>query len=99
MGPLRQNGGRAFLYRLADEIVAVGLFAPQRDEEAGSLYSPRVIRDTFHRAIKCRDDLANWNGGGESFELHEVSPSGRKAVNDVRHWLRLRAPPAGPCEL
>ncbi len=95
---LRHDARSALFYGLADEIMTIDFFPPQCHEQAILLHSPRVIRDTFHCAIKCPDDLANWNRGGKSFELHEVSASGRKAFNGMRHWLRRRAPPAGPCE-
>src|SRR5439155_4111980 len=46
---------------LTDELMSVGLFAPQRHEHGVPLHSPRVIRDIFHLAIKWADDLANWS--------------------------------------
>src|SRR2546429_1688131 len=99
----------AFFDSLADEFVAIAGFASQCHEQAIPLHSPRVIRDAFHRAIKCPDDLASWKRGGESFELHEVltCPPGDgfaaanrgKAFNGVEHWLRRLVPRARPCEL
>src|SRR5213080_491296 len=89
----------AFFDSLADEFVAIAGFAPQCHEQAIPLHSPRVIRDAFHRAIKCPDDLANWKRDGESFELHEGSTFRDKAFNDAKHWLRRLALPAQPCEL
>src|SRR6266699_234016 len=93
---------------LANEFVAIAGFAPQCHEQAIPLHSPRVISDAFHRAIKCPDDLANWNRGDESFELHEVSTcppedgfaaaNRGKAFNGAEHWLRRLVPPIQPCE-
>src|ERR1700730_10315529 len=78
--------------------MTIGFLTGQRDEHAIPLPSPRVIRDAFHVAIKWAEDLANWNRGGKSFELHEVSAFGCGALNGVEHWLRPPAPPAGLCE-
>ncbi len=69
---LRHDDGRAFFDGLAYELVAVAFSPAQRHEQAVPLHSPRVIRDTFHSAIKWPDDLADWNRGNESFELHEA---------------------------
>ena len=82
---LRDNHGRAFFDGLADEFVSVIFLSPQRHEETVFLHSPRVIRDTFHCAIKRPDELTDWNCAGKSFELHESSASRRKALNGVRH--------------
>src|SRR6266480_3800351 len=95
----RNDHGCAFFDGLIDELMSIGFFATQCHEQAIPLHSPRVIRDAFHRAIKCPDDLANWNRGDESFELHEVSTCRGKAFNDAKHWLRRLALPAQPCEL
>src|SRR6266487_3034590 len=99
----------AFFDSCADEFVAIGFLASQCHEQAIPLHSPRVIRDAFHRAINCPDDLASWKRGGESFELHEVStcpPGDRfaaanrgKAFNGVEHWLGRLVPLVRPCEL
>src|SRR5262249_54538298 len=99
---------RAFLDCLADEFVAIGFLAPQRHEHAIPLDSPRVIRDAFHRAIKCPDDLANWSRREKSLELHEAStrpqPSDFAAANRGemfncgKHWLRRFVPPVQSCE-
>src|SRR4030095_3775695 len=95
----RNDHGCAFFDGLADEFVAVGFFAAKSHKQAIPLHSPRVIRDAFHWAIKCPDDLANWNRGDESFELHEGSTFRGKAFNDVKHWLSALALPVQPCEL
>src|SRR5437867_6498170 len=97
----------AFFDSCADEFVAIGFLASQCHEQAIPLQSPRVIRDAFHRAIKCPDDLANWNRGGQSFELHGVStpsPAVRqdgvaaaerdRAFKGAGHWLRRLGRPA-----
>ena len=76
----------AFFDGLLDEFVAIGFFTPQCHEHAIPLHSPRVIRDAFHRAIKWADDLANWNRGDESFELHEVNM--RHAGASARSMVR-----------
>src|SRR5216117_3751231 len=99
----------AFFDSCADEFVAIGFLASQCHEQAIPLQSPRVIRDAFHRAIKCPDDLANWNRGDKSFELHEVLTSQprdgfggaslRKRFKGVRHWLRRLGRPGLSCGL
>src|SRR5437899_9521772 len=89
----------AFADSLTDELVSVGFLATQRNEQAVSLHSPRVIRDVFHWAIKWPDDLANWSRGEESLELHEVSTCRDEAFNGVRHWLRRFVPPRQSCGL
>src|SRR5437773_7823698 len=95
----RNDHGCAFFDGLIDELMSIGFFATQCHKQAVPLHSPRVIRDAFHRAIKCPDDLANWNRGDESFELHEVSTCRGKAFNGAEHWLRRLVPLAQPCEL
>src|SRR6266536_567138 len=108
----RDDHWGAFFDGLADEFVSIGFFTPQCHEHAIPLHSPRVIRDAFHRAIKCPDDLANWNRGDKSFELHGVSTpppavwrdgfaaaKRGKAFKDVRHWLRPLGRPAPSCGL
>ena len=64
---LRHDRGGAFFDGLVDEIVAIALFAAQRDEQAILLHSPRVIRDAFHGAIKWADDLADWKSRRQVF--------------------------------
>src|SRR5262249_5675401 len=71
-------------------------------------HTPRVIRDVFHRAIKCPDDLANCSGGEEILELHEVSTRPQRdgfatanqgeVFNGAEHWLRRFVPPAQASE-
>src|SRR6266540_1987862 len=87
----------------------IGFFTPQCHEHAIPLHSPRVIRDAFHRAMKCPDDLANRNRGDKSFELHEVLtsppregfavPSRSKAFRGGAHWLRRLGRPGQSCGL
>src|SRR6266516_1844429 len=102
----------AFFDSCADEFVAIDFLASQCHEQAIPLQSPRVIRDAFHRAIKCPDDLANWNRGDKRFELRGVSTpppavwrdgfaaaKRGKAFKDVRHWLRRLGRPAPSCGL
>src|SRR6266705_2241343 len=72
--------------------MAIAFFAAQCDEKKVPLHTPRVIRDAFHDAIKRPDDLAGGNRGGENFEQHEVEKDGSRALNGVRHWLRLLVP-------
>src|SRR5438874_10513572 len=105
----RNDHGCAFFDGLIDELMSIGFFATQCHEQAIPLHSPRVIRDAFHRAIKCPDDLTSWKRGGESFELHEGSTcppvdgfaaaNQEKAFNGAEHWLRRLVPLARPCEL
>src|SRR3984893_19557064 len=90
--PCGHNHGRAFFDGLPDEIVAVALFAAHCHEQAIPLYTARVIRDAFHRAIRWADDFANGNRGEKSFELHEVSACECQALNGAEHWLRQLAP-------
>src|ERR687887_123336 len=97
----------AFFDCLTDEFVAIGFLAPQCHEHAIPLHSPRVIRDAFHRAIKCADDLANWSRVEKSLELHEVSTCPQRdgfaaanhgeVFNGAKHWLRRFVLPAEPC--
>src|SRR6266480_5475217 len=93
---------------LTDEFMTIGFLAPQRHEHAIPLHSPRVIRDIFHRAIKCPDDLANWSRGEKSLELHEAltcpqwdgfaAANHGEVFNGATHWLRRFVPPVWPCE-
>src|SRR5205814_3259625 len=94
----RNDHGCAFFDGLIDEVMSIGFFATQCHEQAIPLHSPRVIRDAFHRAIKCPDDLANWKRSEESFELHAVSTCRAKAFNDVKHGLRQLASRVWLCE-
>src|SRR6266487_910147 len=84
---------------LTYEFMTIGFLAPQRHEHAIPLHSPRVIRDVFHRAIKCPDDVANWSCGEESLELHEALTFASEAFNGARHWLRRLVPPMQSCGL
>src|SRR5204862_5834569 len=98
----------AFFDGLTDEFVAIGFLAPQCHEHAIPLHAARVIRDVFHRAIKCADDLANCSRGEESLELHEaltcpqwdrfIAANQADVFNGARHWLRRFVPPAWSCE-
>ncbi len=88
--------------------MAIGFLAPQCHEHAVPLHPPRVIRDVFHRAIRCPDDLANCSRGEESLELHEAltcpqwdgfaAANHGEVFNGATHWLRRFVPPAGSCE-
>jgi len=97
----------AFFDCLTDKFVAIGFLTPQRHEHAIPLHTPRVIRDVFHRAIKCTDDLANCSRGEESLELHEALTCPQRdgfaaaihgdVFNGARHWLGRFVPPAQAC--
>src|SRR5258708_38781237 len=99
----------AFVDGLTDELMSVGLFAPQRHEHGVPLHSPRVIRDIFHLAIKWADDLANWSRVEKRLELHEAlihppqdgfaAASWGGAVNWAAHCVRGPAPPTLFCGL
>src|SRR5205814_10197849 len=88
---------------LTDEFVTIGFLAPQCHEHAIPLHAARVIRDVFHRAIKCPDDLANCSRGEKSLELHEAltcpqrdrfaAANHGEVFNCARHWLRRLVPP------
>src|SRR5713226_10408864 len=97
--PFGHNHGRAFFDGLPDEVMAVAFFATHCHEQAIPLYTARVIRDAFHRAIRWPDDFANGNRSEKRFELHEVSACGCQALNGAEHWLRQLAPLEWLCEL
>ena len=42
---------RPFVDGVTDELMPIGFLTPQRHKHGVPLYSPRVIRDAFHRAI------------------------------------------------
>src|SRR6266545_6445130 len=97
----------AFVDGLTDELMTIGFLAPQCHEHAVPLHSPRVIRDVFHRAIRCPDDLANCSRGEESLEQHEAltcpqwdgfaAANHGEVFNGATHWLRRFVPPTESC--